>query len=143
MPSNAKWAYGSLLQLGDSAGVVFASVAEILELSLPKRTRDAIEVTNHDSADGYYEGIPGFRDGGEVPYKANYLPTNSTHDEISGLLFSFNDDNVAYWRIFVPRFNLTFPFRGFLTGFEPDLPLKEQAQLSGTIKITGKPGTPF
>jgi predicted secreted protein len=141
--SNAKWAYGSILQLGNSDGTAFADVAEILELGLPKRSRDAIEVTNHDSEDGYYEGIPGMRDGGEVPFKANYLPTNTTQDETTGLLFSFNSDNVAYWRIVVPAFNLTFPFRGFLTAHEPDLPLKEQAQLSGTIKVTGKPGTPF
>jgi hypothetical protein len=34
---------------------------------------------------------------------------------------------------------ITISFSGFLTAFEPDLPIEEQAQLSGTIKVSGKP----
>ena len=141
--SNAFWAYGSLLQVGDSAGAVFTSVAEITELGLPKRKKDAIEVTNHDSPSGYAEFISGMRDGGEVPFKANFLPTNTTQDEVTGLLSGFNDDDLHYWRIYVPHVNLTFPFNGFLTAYEPTLPLKAQGELSGTIKVSGKPGAPF
>lgn len=140
MPSSAIWAYGSILQLGDGATPeVFTSVAEILELTPPNMSRDEIDVTSHQSADGYREFISGLRDGGEVAFKANWLPTNATHDGTTGLLETFNDNVNHNWKVILPNTLITISLRGFLTAFEPDLPLEEQAQLSGTIKVSGKP----
>ncbi len=140
MTSAAIWAYGSLLQLGDGASPeVFTSVAEITELTPPAMSRDDIDVTSHQSSDGYREFISGLRDGGEVSFKANWLPTNSTHDGTTGILETFNDDVNHNWKIILPNTLITIAFSGFLTAFEPDLPLEEQAQLSGTIKVSGKP----
>lgn len=138
--SSAIWAYGSILQAGDGATPeVFTAVAEIIELTPPQMSRDGIDVTSHTSSDGYREYISGMRDGGEVPFKANWLPTNATHDGTTGLLESFNDNDNHNWKIILPNSLVTISFRGFLTAFEPDLPIEEQAQLSGTIKVSGKP----
>ena len=140
MTSSAIWAYGSKLQIGDGAvSEAFADVAEILELTPPSMSRDDIDVTSHNSSDGYREFIAGMRDGGEVSFKANWLPTNATHDNTTGLLESFNDNASHNWKIILPSSLITISFVGFLTAFEPDLPLEEQAQLSGTIKVSGKP----
>ena len=140
MTSAAIWAYGSKLQIGDGAvSEAFSDVAEILELTPPKMKRDDIDVTSHNSSDGYREFISGLRDGGEVDFKANWLPTNATHDATTGLLESFNDNANHNWKIILPNSLVTISFVGFLTAFEPDLPLEEQAQLSGTIKVSGKP----
>jgi predicted secreted protein len=138
--SSAIWAYGSKLQLGDgAASEAFSDIAEITELTPPQMSRDDIDVTSHSSSDGYREFISGLRDGGEVTGKANWLPTNATHDDHTGMLASFNDDSNHNWRIVLPNSLVTIAFRGFVTAFEPDLPLEEQAQLSFTIKISGKP----
>ncbi|MCZ2155741.1 MAG: hypothetical protein LC114_17890 [Bryobacterales bacterium] len=140
MTSSAIWAYGSILQLGDGATPeVFTAIAEITELTPPQMSRDDIDVTSHQSSDGYREFISGLRDSGEVSFKANWLPTNSTHDGTTGLLETFNDDVNHNWKIILPNTLITIAFSGFLTAFEPDLPLEEQAQLSGTIKVSGKP----
>jgi len=140
MASSAFWAYGSILQAGDGATPeVFTAVAEITELVPPAMSKNSIDVTSHASSDGYREFIPGMRDGGEVSFKANWLPTNVTHDGTTGLLESFNDDDLHNWKIIAPDTLITIAFSGFLTAFEPDLPLEEQAQLSGTIKVSGKP----
>ncbi len=140
MTSSAIWAYGSILQLGDGATPeVFTAIAEITELTPPQMSRDDIDVTSHQSSDGYREFISGLRDGGEVSFKANWLPTNSTHDGTTGILETFNDDVNHNWKIILPNTLITIAFSGFLTAFEPDLPLEEQAQLSGTIKVSGKP----
>lgn len=138
MTSAAIWAYGSKLQISDDAGN-YSDVAEITELTPPAMSRDSIDVTNHASASGYREFISGLRDGGEVKFKANWLPTNSTHDGTTGLLESFNDDINHNWKIILPASLITITLVGHLTAFEPDLPLEEQAQLSGTIKVSGKP----
>ena len=138
--SSAIWAYGSALQLGDGAtSESFTSIAEIVELTPPQMSRDEIDVTSHSSSDGYREFIAGLRDGGEVSFKANWLPTNSTQDGTTGLLECFNDNVNHNWRVVLPSSLITISFSGFLTAFEPDLPLEEQAQLSGTIKVSGKP----
>jgi predicted secreted protein len=138
--SSAIWAYGSLFQTGDGAASEgFSTVAEITELTPPAMSRDDIEVSNNDSSDGYKEFIPGWRDGGEVSCKANWLATNSTQDFTTGLGEQFNDNVKHNYKIVLPSSLITISFTGFLTAFEPDLPLAEQAQLSFTVKITGKP----
>lgn len=140
MTSAAIWAYGSKLQIGDGAvSEAFSDVAEIVELTPPSMSRDEIDVTSHQSSDGYREFISGLRDGGEVSGKANWLPTNATHDGTTGLLESFNDNVNHNWKIILPNSLITISFSGFLTAFEPDLPIEEQAQLSFTIKVSGKP----
>lgn len=133
MTSSAFWAYGSSLSLD---GV---PVAEITELTPPQMARDEIDVTSHSSGDGYREFISGLRDGGEVTFKANWLPTNTSHDGTTGLLASFNDNINHTWVVTLPGSLASVTFSGFLTAFEPDLPLEEQGQLSGTIKVSGKP----
>mgnify|MGYP001193032900 FL=1 len=140
--SNAIWAYGSLMQIGDGAvSEAFTTVAEITELTPPAMSRDDIDVSNNSSDNGYREFIPGWRDGGEVACKANWLPTNSTqsYTGTSGLHAQFNDNVKHNYKIILPSTLITISFSGFLTAFEPDLPLEEQAQLSFTIKISGKP----
>jgi len=140
MTSSAFWAYGSLLQAGDGAvSEAFTSIAEITELTPPQMSRDEIEVSHYSSTSGYREFIAGWRDGGEVSAKANWLPTNATQDGTTGLLESFNDDVVHNWKIVLPGSVATISFSGFLTAYEPDLPMEEQGSLSFTIKITGKP----
>jgi hypothetical protein len=53
------------------------------------------------------------------------------------MLETFNDDDLHNWKIVLPDTVKTISFAGFVTGFEPDLPLEEQGQLSITIgKVT-------
>jgi predicted secreted protein len=140
MASAAFWVYGSVLKLGDGATPeVFTSIAEVMDITPPPLARDDIEVTSQDSVSGYREFIPGWRDGGEVKFNCNWLPTNATQDEATGLLETFNDDDLHNWKIVLPDTVKTISFAGFVTAFEPDLPLEEQGQLSITIKVSGKP----
>jgi hypothetical protein len=138
--TDAFWAYGSKLQLGDGDDPeVFADIAEIIELTPPAESRDDIDVSNMQSPNATREHIPGWKDGGEVTFKANWLPTNATHDSATGLRSIFGDNVNHNWKIVLPGSPalLTISFAGHLNAFEPDLPLEEQGQLSGTIKVSG------
>lgn len=135
--TEAIWAKGSGFQVGDGAvSEVFTSMAEITELDVPEFERDEIEVSSHQSPDGWEEVIAGMRRSGELGIKANWLPTNSTHQE---LWSQFGDDDNHNYRILLPK-NLGYiQFSGFIKGYKPDLPLEEQASLDGKIKLSGKP----
>ena len=139
MTSAAFWAYGSKIKLGDGGTPeVFAEIAEVMDISPPQLSRDSIEVTNQQSTNGWREKIPGWRDGSEVTYNCNWLPDNTTHDEITGMLSTFNDDELHNWQILLPDGTTTISFAGFLTAFEPDLPFEEQGQLSLTLTVSGQ-----
>lgn len=138
--SDAFWARGSLLQLGDGlATEAFSSIAEITKLTPISMKRDSIDVTSHQSPDGYKEFIAGMRDAGEVDCEANWLPTNATQDATTGLLGSFNDDRNHHWKVVLPDNLLTIGLVGHVSEFEGDLPLEKQGTLKFKIKLSGKP----
>ena len=137
--TQAFWAYGSKLQLGDGATPteVFADVAELLELELPTMKRDTIDVSNHQSLNATREKIAGWRDGGQVKWKANWIPDDPTHDGTTGLLSVFKDGRNHNWKIIAPNEVVTLSFSGPLNEFQPDLPLEEQGTIAGVIEVSG------
>jgi predicted secreted protein len=137
--SNAWWAYGSTFKLGDGASPeVFTAVAEVRDIPGPNLTRDSIEVTNQDSDDGWREYIPGWRDGDSVTIQANWLPSNATQDDSTGMLSHFEDDDNHNYQIVTPTaIGITIEFAGHITGMPLNLPLTEQAQVEFTVKISG------
>jgi len=138
--SNAFWVYGSSFQIGDGATPEnFATVAEVRDMTAPSFQRDTIEVTNQDSSGGFREFIAGWRDAGEVTLELNWLPGNATHDESTGLLSHYLDDEVRNYKLILPDTVLTIAFAGVITDFPPDLALESQGTVSVTIKITGEP----
>jgi predicted secreted protein len=140
MGSNAFWAYGTILQMGDGAtSESFANVAELTDINPPAMTKDSTEVTNYASPDRFREYIAGLKDGGSVSGEGNWLPNNATHDENTGLLASFNDDKNHNWKLVLPYSLGTFSFVGHVTAYTPTTPLASQGKLAFSIKISGKP----
>jgi len=139
MASSAFWAYGSALQLGDGAtSEAFTAIAEITEMLAFDMNRDVIDVTSHNSSDGYREKMPGLRDAGSLGIKANWLPNNVTHDETTGIMASFNTNTLHNWRVVLPGSIATAAFSGFVSAIKGDLPLEEQGILEFTVEISGK-----
>lgn len=140
--SNAWWAYGSELKIGDDGTTeTFTKVAEIIDIDGPSMSRDAIEVTSQDSTNGWREFIPGMRDGGEVSVTANWIPISSTQDGTAGVLSKFTDDVLHNWQIITAddgsSGTMDIDFAGIVTDFSISLPMEEQAQLEFTLKISG------
>lgn len=139
MASSAFWAYGSALQLGDGAtSEAFTSIAEITELTAFDMNRDVIDITSHNSSDGYREKMGGLRDAGSIAIKANWLPNNVTHDETTGIMAKFNVNTLSNWKIILPSSIATFAFTGFVSAVKGGAPLDAQGQLEFTVTISGK-----
>ncbi len=132
MPEVARKTHGTELFRGET------KVARLLNISPPEITRDDMDVTDHDSPDGYKEYIPGLKDGGEVPIEGHLIPTDNTQ---KGLLSAVDIDVPEPWTIkfpTVPRLYITFD--GYVKGCKVgDAPVDGAMTFSATIKVTGKP----
>jgi hypothetical protein len=135
--SNAWWAYGSEFQIGTT------KVAEVIDISGPSMSKDAIDVSHNDgtAGDGWRVFIPGFRDGGEIGVSANWIPVDSTHDGSTGILGVFEGNSLQSFRIVTAddgsSGTVTISFNGIVTSFNPTMPLTEQGKLDFTIKVSG------
>lgn len=137
MGSNAWWANGSQLKLGDGATPeVFTAIAEIKDLSLDP-SRDSEEVTHQGSA-GWKDFIPVLRDGGSVKVDLNWLPNDVTHDGTTGWWSTFNDDENHNWQIVTPAaIGITIALTGHIDSPGFELPVGGGAKASISIKCSG------
>jgi predicted secreted protein len=127
-------AFGTHLQRGDGASTeVFTTLADVTSLSPPKIKRDTLDVTSHDSVDGWQEFVGGLKDPGEVSADVNYQPTE--HDV---LVEDFEDAKPRNYKIVFPDGTI-WAFGAILTGFEPDAPYDDKLAATLTWKVSGKP----
>lgn len=123
--------FGTQLQrFNDST---FVAIASLTSISGPGLSRETIDVTAHDSPDGWMEFLGGLKDGGEVSCDANRRP--AVHDL---LIADFEDTDPRTYRIEWPS-GAAWTFDGILTGYEADSPYDDKLSVSLTWKVTGKP----
>ena len=128
--SNAQAGFGTILKYG--AGTV---IGELTNIGGPNQSADAIEVTNHQSPDGFREFIGGLKDGGEVTFEGNFLGGDAGQVAIGA---SFISGAVESFVIVFPN-GYTWTFSGIVTAREVSPPMDDKLPFSGTIKISGKP----
>jgi predicted secreted protein len=129
--------FGTALQRGNGATPTetFTTIANVTSINPPGMSRETIDVTAHDSPDGWMEFLGGLKDGGEVSTDVNYDP--SEHDS---LVADFEDDAPRNYQIVFPdAAATTWSFAAILTGFEPEAPYDDKLAASLTWKVTGKP----
>jgi len=133
--SEAISAHGTLVSHQPAPGGAFTTIAELIDIVPPPLTRPSSEVTPHnDTIDAYVVGV---RRRGEMTLTLNFLGTNATHDESTGLIKSWIDGSKD-------GFTLTFKdgtiwiFSGFITNVAPTTPVREGAQAANvTIRPSG------
>ena len=139
-------ALGTLLKRGDGGGPeIFATVAEVLNISGPSLSLETIDVTSHG---GWREFITGLANGGEITLELNYIPDNASHDATAGLLKDFEDQISGvlatprnYELVFPDTSNTTWTFAAWITAFETTASASgtEKLGASVTLTITGQP----
>lgn len=130
--SNALAAFGTLLKMGGT------TIAEVTAITPPGLARDAIEVTHHQSPGAWRERIKGLKDGGEVTFSINYIPTDSTHNASTGILADFATDTVDPWSVVFPD-GTTWSFPAMVTSAAPDAPIDDKLSAEITLQICGQP----
>lgn len=127
-------AFGTTLARGDGAGSeTFTAIANITNIVPPNLSRDTIDVTAHDSTEGWKEFIATLKDGGEVSIDVNYDP--SEHDT---LVADFADTEARNYQITFPDTSV-WSLAAWMTGFAPTAPYDDKLAARITFKVTGKP----
>ena len=133
-------AFGTQLQRGNDAASVFQTIANVTNIAGPGRTRATIDVTAHDSADGYMEFLGSLRDGGEVTLDINYDPRETTHALLDA---DFDTDETprAYRVVLFPGTDdeHTWNLRAVITDLSDEFPYDDKMSRSVTLKVSGKP----
>ncbi len=136
------FAHGTLLKIGDGATPteVFTTVAEVTEIGGPSLEMESVDMTSHDSPDGWKEYVGGLLDGGEVSLSLNYLPAHATHDASTGMLKDMQDRTLRNFQLVFPDTgSTTWAFSALITGFEPAAPHDDKLGADVALKISGKP----
>jgi len=131
--------FGTLLQVEDSPGAgTYTTIGGVRDISGPTFEAEEIDVTDHDSANGFREYLQGLKDAGELTAEINFEPDVTLHDQLF-------DDLVAgttrEYRIRLAQmgtpYNLTFD--AFVKSMPNNFPVGQQVTANLTLRITGAP----
>lgn len=134
-----KDAFGTQFRRDTTGSGVFATIANVSDISGPSRTREAIETTAHDSPDQYREYEKGLKDGGTVEITINYDPTETTHEALDD---DFEEkDKRDYQVVILPNTadEYTWEFNALITDIGDEFPVDDRMERTVTVQISGKP----
>ena len=132
-------AFGTQFKRGDGAmSEQFTAIANVTNISGPDRQRETIDVTDHDSTDGWMEFLGSLKNGGEVSIDVNYDPRVASHD----LDDDFEDSEPRNYQILLfpgTADEYTWDFAGVMTGLSDEFPYDDKMARTATFQISGKP----
>lgn len=140
MTTQAQIGHGTTFQINtttNNSPDMWVTIAEVVSVTPPSLSRDAIDATHSTSPNKWREFIPGLRDGGEVTLEVNFIPSGVG---TSTILATFTSDDKVNARINFPDSPVTtWEFLAFITAFEPDAPFDDKMSATVTFKLSGEP----
>ena len=137
----ARSGFGTLLKMGDGGGTeTFTTIAEVTNVTTPSFSRDTIDATHHTSPGGVREFVGSLIDPGEVTVDMNWIPSDPTQDQTTGLLKAALDGVARNYQLVIPSSPaVTWAFKGIVTGFSGSTPMDDKMTASVTMKVSGLP----
>lgn len=130
-----KDARGTAFQVEDTVTPgTFTSVANVTNITPPGIERETLDVTAHDSEEGWQEFLGGLKNGGEVTIELNYDPTK--HDVLVGHMDGSDPLN---YKVLFPGTLGEWSFGAVMTGFAPEAPYDDKLSAEVTFQVSGKP----
>jgi hypothetical protein len=122
------------LTFGIYNGSTYVSVAEVVNITPPQLSRDAVETTDMESPDRYREYIPGLLDGGEASITISYTPSAS-----DVIVTALTASTLGSFRITHAN-AVTVTFSAVVTGYAPGEHTPDgKMEATATFKVSGKP----
>lgn len=136
--SDALNAHGTLIKVGDGGTPEnFTAIAELKDIDGPNLDRAVHAADSHTST--WREVVPGFRDGQEVTFDVNLIPTDPTHDPLTGLVYLWNAGTKRNFQLVFPDVgNTTWQFGAFVTNVSPTAQVDGILIASITLRVSGE-----
>lgn len=117
----------------------YTTLAELTEIGeFGVGEGDDIDVTHHQSPDGYRQFTRGLMDAGEITFSGNWIAAASQQLPATGLL-SGPTTTEDYFKIILPASLGTWTGRGYWKSWMLNPQLDDLLEFSGSIKVSGKP----
>ena len=131
--------FGTFLKRGNGGSPeTFATVAEVGDIDGPDMSLDTEDVTSHDSTNGWSEFIGTILNGGEVGFPINFVPSDPTHDAVSGIQQDMRNRTLRNFRLVYPDPGGNgYAFAALVTGFKASAPVKGKLSADIKLKISG------
>lgn len=127
--------FGTEFQRGTGVGpVIYTTVGEVIDITLPELTRDTKEATHYKSPERYREYIGGLRDGGEAGFTVQFKDSA----DLTLLLADYQSDLPVAYKIVFPDAT-SWSFTGLVTKVGATVPMEERMTAEVTVKLSGKP----
>lgn len=110
------------------------TIAEVLDIDGPEQEAETDEVTNQSSPSNYKEYISTLLDGGDVKFKCNRIPGDSSQ---AGLLTALQGRGLEAFTLDDPNSVETISFDARVKKWGTKYPVGKAATLDITLKITG------
>jgi len=127
--------YGSQLQLGDGESPEeFTAIPGLKDFEFPRiGTIDDVDVTTHDSPDGYKEYIPGLKEAGDFDVEIVWDPDDEVHAELEDMADARETRN---FRAVDPASN-TYEFSAYIRELTLGMPVGEAYTASMALRLAG------
>lgn len=139
--SNGFWAYGTIVQFGDGGSPeAFTAVAELLDTGPIKATRDSIDMTNHQTPDGYEDILPTIKRSSMASLSCNWIPDDPSQDGATGLASIFDSGRRTNFKVLLPDTGTSeVDFAAYVMSTGPDgLPVTGAGKVAFALKPVGK-----
>ena len=116
----------------------YSKVAELTTISGPSESVNTIDITSHDSDNGYEEFVAGIKSGGEISLEGNLISSDTNgqiafHTDVQG-----GTKRTGY--LVLPMgVGQAMTFSGLAKGFSAALPYNDKISVTGSLQISGKP----
>lgn len=138
--SNATPAINTLLKFGDGAGSeTFSTVAEVRSLSGPQMSVNMVDVTNHSSSVPWVEKVATLLDAGVITFMINLNHSDPTHDNTTGVLYTFTNRIRRNMKIYLPDSTLFMSMAGYVSKFSCAFAVAGVQEATIDVTVVGKP----
>jgi hypothetical protein len=134
--------HGTILKLGDGEEPeVFTEIAEIVDASGPSITKGTHDAPNQNTT--WMKRVVGLLNAGDVTFDVNFIPTDATHGEATGLIGELKKQTPSNWQMVYSDIETgsdsQWDFEAFCTSFGQDVPVDGILKSSVTLVINGEP----
>lgn len=136
--------FGSQLAWDPNGGTVYTDLAQVKDITGPSITRGDVDVSDHDSTDGWREFLPGLVNAGVVTWVLGFDPNDTGHTQGvgTGLLGDLDQDGCTLstfeYTLNTCTGTAVLTFAGYVNGFTPNAPVEGELTADLSVKVSGK-----